>query len=148
MFGFKKKQPESVIDETLGKIIYADSQWIGGADFKLFGITYNIDVEMYSENKEAVTNNQKEAYKKIINNDKLIENIENVLNANFPSSDFQCVQYKPLSLCIKENGDCALIISVGEKDDQFSRQSIAVSILPEIKYYGSDESYMSEVYFT
>ena len=147
MFGFKKKQPESVVDEILGKIIYTDSQWIGASEFKLFEISYSIDIEMYSENKEAVTNQQKETYKKIINNTEIVEYIENVLSTHFPTSDFRCVQYRPLSLCIKTNGDCALIVSVGEKEDQFFQQNVAISIFPEIKYYGSDESYMSEVFF-
>ena len=64
-FGSKKKQkPELVTDEVLGEIFYEDPKWNGSADFKLFGKTYDLDVEMISENEAPVTAAQKESYKK------------------------------------------------------------------------------------
>ncbi|MCR5540380.1 MAG: hypothetical protein K6F71_06100 [Ruminococcus sp.] len=68
MFGLfrskKKHQLELVADEVLGEILYENSMWYGGMDFTLFGKTYDIDVDMISENEAPVNDAQKESYKK------------------------------------------------------------------------------------
>ena len=151
MFGLfdskKKQQPERVTDEVLGEIFYENSMWYSSVDFKLFGKTYHIDIKMYSENGEPVTAAQKESYKKIINNEKIASEIENILQTEVPPEEYECLEYEPEYLCFRPNGDCALIVYIGEKEDD-EYLEYAVTIFPEISYYGDEESYMSMVYFT
>lgn len=147
LFGSKKKQqPECVTDEVLGEIFYENSMWYSDADFKLFGEIYHIEIKMYSENEEPVTAAQKESYKKIINNEKIAGEIEKILRSEFSPEEYECLVYNPVSLCFRPNGDCALIVYIGEKDEE--HMGFAVTIFPEISYYGDEESYMSMVYYT
>ena len=152
MFGLfcskkKKHQPELVTDEVLGEIFYENSMWYSSVDFILFGKTYRIDIKMFSQNEEPVTAAQKESYKKIINNEIIAREIEEVLHKEVPPEEYQCLEYKPEYLCFRPNGDCALIVYIGEKDED-EYLEYAVTIFPEISYFGDEESYMSMVYFT
>ena len=87
MFGLfkskKKQQPKRITDELLGELYYEAPAWRGGMDFKLFGKTYDIDIEMISENDAPVNAAQKESYQKILNNDEITAEIEKVLLAQF-----------------------------------------------------------------
>lgn len=150
MFNFKKKkQKEIVIDDTFGKIVYCDFQWVGTAEISLFNSLFSVDVELYNDEKKNITDEQKNSFQKYKNNLKSIEeNIENILKSEFGDINMNNVPFKPISLVFKKNGDFALIVSVGETDDIMSQNNIAICISPELKYYGSDESYMSEVFFT
>ena len=130
----------------MGEIFYEDPKWNGSADFKLFGKTYDLDVEMISENESPVTAAQKETYKKILNNEKITAEIEKVLLAQFPAEEFGCLEYNPVSLCFRPNGDCALIVYIGGEDEE--HYGFAVTVSPEISFYGDDESYYSMVYST
>lgn len=147
MFGFQKKQPEKVNDEVIGEIVYLDNSWGGTADFKLFGTVTEIDVDYLAPEKEPVSAEQRAAYQKIIGNDALAAKIEKILNEEFPADEYGELSYQPVSICIKRNGDCALIVAAGEGDDAYSSRNVAVSIFPETKFYGSDEAYMSAYYF-
>ena len=150
MFNFKKKkQKEIVIDDTFGKIVYCDFQWVGTAEISLFNSSFSVDVELYNDGKKNITDEQKSSFQKYKNNLKSIEeNIENILKSEFGDINMNNVPFKPVSLVFKKNGDFALIVSVGETDDIMSQNNIAICISPELKYDGSDESYMSEVFFT
>ena len=151
MFGLfgskKKKQPqfEHVTDDVLGEIYYDAPSWLGDMGFKLFGKTYNIEFKMDSENKEPVTAAQKESYKKIINNDTIVGEVEKVLRAQFPEEEFGCPVYEPMSLHFRPNGDCALIVYIGEEGGEDF--GFAVNILPEVSFFGDEESYWSMVCF-
>ena len=61
------------------------------------------------------------------------------------SNEFDC-HYKPEYLCFRPNGDCALIVYIGEKDED-EYLEYAISIFPKISFFGDEESYMSMVYF-
>ena len=116
-------------------------------DFKLFGETYDIEIEMISENDAPVNAAQKGSYLKILNNEQIAGEIENVLIAQFPAEEFGCLEYRPMSVCFRPNGDCALIVYIGGKDDE-EHFGVAVTIFPEISYFGDEEGYYSMVYFT
>ena len=146
LFKSKKKQPKCVTDEVLGELYYEGTTWYGSVNFKLFGKTYNIDVDLITENEAPVNAAQKESYKKILNNDKIATEIEKVLQTQFPVEEFGCLEYCPVSLNFRPNGDCALIVYIGGKDEE--HLGFAVTIFPEISFYGDDESYYTMVYFT
>lgn len=150
MFGLfrskKKHQPELVADELLGELFYDAPTWHGGMDFTLFGETYDIDVDMISENEAPVNDAQKESYKKILNNDKIASEIEKVLVAQFPAEEFGDLEYHPVSICFRPNGDCALIVYIGGKDEESF--GFAVTIFPEISYFGDDSGYYTMAYYT
>ena len=49
LFGSKKKkqqQFENVTDEVLGEIYYDETTWRRDMEFKLFVVTYNIEIEI------------------------------------------------------------------------------------------------------
>ncbi|MBO6308500.1 MAG: hypothetical protein J6N70_06590 [Oribacterium sp.] len=147
LFGSKKKQqPERVTDEVLGELYYEAPTWHGGMKFKLFGETYVIDVEMISENDAPVTAAQKGSYKKILNNENIATEIEKVLLAQFPAEEFGRLEYRPMSVCFRPNGDCALIVYIGGEDEEHF--GYAVTISPEISYYGDEAGYYTMAYYT
>ena len=150
MFGLfkpkKKQEPIRVTDELLGELFYEAPTWHGGMDLTLFGKTYDIDIDMISENDAPVNDAQKDSYKKILNNEKITAQIEKVLLAQFPAEEFGELEYDPVSICFRQNGDCALIVYIGGKDEE--HMGFAVTIFPEISYYGDDEGYYSMAYFT
>ena len=146
-FGSKKKQqPERVTDEVLGELYYEAPTWHGGMEFNLFGEAHEIDVEMISENDATVTDAQKGSYQKILNNEKIAAEIEKVLLTQFPAEEFGCLEYRPMSVCFRPNGDCALIVYIGGKDEEHF--GFAVTIFPEINYYGDEEGYYTMAYYT
>ena len=147
LFGSKKKQqPELVKDEVLGDLYYEAPTWHGRMGFKLFGETYEIDIDMISENDTPVTAAQKESYKKILDNEKITAEIEKVLIAQFPEDEFGCLEYEPVSICFRPNGYCALIVYIGGEDEEAF--GYAVTIFPEISFYGDDAGYCTMAYFT
>ena len=151
MFGLfkskKKQQPKCVTDELLGELFYDAPAWKGGMDFKLFGETYDIEIEMISENDAPVNDAQKGSYQKILNNDEITAEIEKVLLAQFPAEEFGDLEYKPMSVCFRPNGDCALIVYIGGKDDE-EHFGFAVTIFPEISYFGDEAGYYTMAYYT
>ena len=88
----------------------------------------------------------KRNHTKKLNNEKITAEIEKVLLAQFPAEEFGCLEYNPVSLCFRPNGDCALIVYIGGEDEE--HYGFAVTVSPEISFYGDDESYYSMVYST
>lgn len=141
----KKQQPERITDDVFGELFYEGSAWHGGMEINLFGKTYDLDVEILSDNEAPVNADQKEACRKILGNEKLSEEIVKVLQEEFPLDEFGPLEYDPVSLCFRQNGECGLIVFIGGKDEE--GLGFGVTIFPEISFFGDDESYYSMVYF-
>lgn len=151
MFGFNKKK---IINNTIfGELIY--NEWwktTSGLKIVLWQRTYDLEVLVLADApNEGITKEQENAYKSfmdsIIEKQKLIQDmIEQFCEEN--NTDELAERFYPTQLIFCRNGDYGLCIDdLQDEDCSIQPDSgLAISFVPEIKLYSSQDEYVAFIF--
>ena len=148
MFGFKKNKKLELNDSVFGELTYTYC-WEGISSVSFLGELRNLDLYIYVDENKKISEIQKTNYLNYLHSqldyDGLIKDAIKH-HFNFSEERLFTKRFEPSSIVLKKNGDFALMFIDKEEDEESSNFCFAVALFPKVQYFGTEESYLSEVY--